>query len=362
MSNPYFDSYSPLPRFQNARAEAVNAIIDAIIVGFDLVPDALSIANAAAIAAGVLATVAQWSVGAGLVNATTGAYPTPVTTLTDGLLLGFRANLTNTSSTPTFKPDAMTARTITRNGGQALNAGDIQINGEYLLRYNLANTRWELMNPSTPSSATVTIASAATTDLSASAAPRQTISGSVGITSFGTGAGLTRRVIFTGNPLITYNASSLITPTAANIQAAAGDIAWLESDAAGNWTITNYLRGVAPVTANVSATTLTGAYVQKATWNLSAGKWRISATFYENANNGPGYDGVAISTTTASAAGCTAGKDLSQFVVETGGHGGGAIAPFEVTLTTTTAYFLNALMSGVTTPAFSAHVRCEPII
>lgn len=38
MSNDYFDSYSNLPRFGLARAEAVNAIIDAVIVGFDKLP------------------------------------------------------------------------------------------------------------------------------------------------------------------------------------------------------------------------------------------------------------------------------------------------------------------------------------
>lgn len=150
-ANPYFSTYSRLPRDQTARAEAVNAIIDAIIVGFDSVPNALALSNAAAIAAAALATVSQWAVIGGInPNALTATYTIPVTSLTNGLLLCFRANLTNTSSVPTFQADATTARTITRSGGLTLNPGDIQVNGEYVARYNLANTRWELLNPSLP--------------------------------------------------------------------------------------------------------------------------------------------------------------------------------------------------------------------
>lgn len=151
MTNPYFSAYTALPRNTNARAEAVNAIFDAIVAGFDAVPNALALSNAAAIAAAALATVSQWAATNGISpSAFTAAYTIPVTSLTDGMLLCFRANLSNSSSVPTFQADATTARTITRTGGLTLNAGDIQANGEYVIRYNLSNTRWELLNPSLP--------------------------------------------------------------------------------------------------------------------------------------------------------------------------------------------------------------------
>jgi hypothetical protein len=40
MTNDYFDTYTALPRNQLARAEAVNAIIDSIVGGFDKLPSA----------------------------------------------------------------------------------------------------------------------------------------------------------------------------------------------------------------------------------------------------------------------------------------------------------------------------------
>lgn len=92
----------------------------------------------------------NWAVAAGTANAITATYAPANLSLTDGLILGFRATNANTSSAPTFAPDGLTARTITKSGGVALFAGDISGNlAEVLVRYNLANTRWELLNPAT---------------------------------------------------------------------------------------------------------------------------------------------------------------------------------------------------------------------
>lgn len=86
------------------------------------------------------------SVG-GTANAITGTFPITITSLTDKLIVSFRAGSAITSSTPTFQADATTARTITIGGGGALETRHIRANGEYFLKYNLANTRWELLNP-----------------------------------------------------------------------------------------------------------------------------------------------------------------------------------------------------------------------
>lgn len=91
-----------------------------------------------------------FAVGGGTAQAITATYVPPNTALTDGLLLGVRASAANTASAPTFSPDSLTAHPITKFGGIALIPGDIY--GplhELLLRYDLANTRWELLNPST---------------------------------------------------------------------------------------------------------------------------------------------------------------------------------------------------------------------
>lgn len=83
----------------------------------------------------------------GTVNAITADY-TPNITLSDKQLCAFRSSGKNTSTTPTFSPDGLTARTIVKEGGLALEAGDIGgDNSVHLLQYDLANTRWELLNP-----------------------------------------------------------------------------------------------------------------------------------------------------------------------------------------------------------------------
>lgn len=89
-----------------------------------------------------------WVVAGGTADALTGTYIPANTTLTDGLLLTVRATAANATTTPTFAPDGLTAHTITKLGGLPLVAGDIQRAGfELILRYNLSNTRWELLNP-----------------------------------------------------------------------------------------------------------------------------------------------------------------------------------------------------------------------
>lgn len=91
---------------------------------------------------------AQWAIAAGTADAITAVYPDPVTSLTDGLILGFRASAANATTTPSFAPDGLTAHTIVKVGGTALVPGDIPgALAEMLVRYNLANTRWELLNP-----------------------------------------------------------------------------------------------------------------------------------------------------------------------------------------------------------------------
>lgn len=95
-----------------------------------------------------LTTGGKWVAAAGTANAITATYSSALTALTDGMLCAFRATAVNTASNPTFAPNGLTARTIVKNGGQVLALGDIAGNlAECVLRYNLANTRWELLNP-----------------------------------------------------------------------------------------------------------------------------------------------------------------------------------------------------------------------
>jgi hypothetical protein len=113
--------------------------------GTTQVPNARSdVPNLGQVQDGVLYFVA----GGGTSDAITAGYSPALTVLVDGQLCYVRATAANTTTTPTFSPNSLTARTITKRGGQALLVGDIPgANAILELRYDLANTRWELLNP-----------------------------------------------------------------------------------------------------------------------------------------------------------------------------------------------------------------------
>lgn len=88
------------------------------------------------------------------------------------------------------------------------------------------------------------LVAAATTSLGTINSNFVSITGNTGITSFGNAASLLRPVFvtrFTGTPLLTHSAN-LVLPNAANIQAAAGDIAAWQFLGAGAWRLLWYVR------------------------------------------------------------------------------------------------------------------------
>lgn len=238
----------------------------------------------------------NWAVAGGTANAITATYSPPNAALTDGLLLGFRASGANSVTNPTFAPDGLTAHTITKFGGDSLATGDIPGNlAECLVRYNLAQTRWELLNPATPDldliSSTqgdllargvsawgalaigtqgqvvragaslpgydweqpglrTTISSASTTDLGTISTHNALIDGTTTITSFGSSANVDQPIylISFDNVLTLTNSSSLILPGNADITTANGDTAVAEYLGSGNWQVRIYQVAASPPT------------------------------------------------------------------------------------------------------------------
>lgn len=93
----------------------------------------------------------SWVAAGGTADAITATYSPAVTALVDGMILRVRASAANATTTPTFSPNGITAHTITKKGGNALVPGDIAgADHELELVYKLASTRWELLNPATP--------------------------------------------------------------------------------------------------------------------------------------------------------------------------------------------------------------------
>lgn len=104
----------------------------------------------------------NWTAAGGTADALTATFTPALASLSDGQLCFVRAASANATTTPTFSPNGLTARTITKLGGAALAAGDIAgANAELILRYNLANTRWELLNPATTTIAPGSVGTAA---------------------------------------------------------------------------------------------------------------------------------------------------------------------------------------------------------
>lgn len=194
-----------------------------------------------------------------------------------------------------------------------------------------------------------TVTAASTTDLSVSTATVQTVSGNTTITSFGAGTNLYRVIQFTGTPLLTYNATTLITPTLANIQAAPGDVATLASDGSGNWRIIAYSPAGGSKSSTFTAASLTTSYSQVASISLMPGRWLLNGGISAGSAT-TGYVDLAISTTTASNAGSVMGQTEIYGAGDTVHGVVGAVLPTtEITLTATTTYYLNALVQANST-------------
>lgn len=80
----------------------------------------------------------------GTVDVITATY-SPAPTLVDRKILFLRTSGTNTVTTPTFNPNSLGAKTIVKQGGEALVVGDLV--GDVVLMYNATSTQWELLNP-----------------------------------------------------------------------------------------------------------------------------------------------------------------------------------------------------------------------
>ena len=106
------------------------------------------------------------------------------------------------------------------------------------------------------------IASASTTDLSTATEAAVTVTGTTTITSFGTVTRGIRFVRFAASLTLTYHATALILPGAANIQTEAGDTAFMYSLGSGNWVCMAYVRGAGSLaTQRSNAVDITGGTI-----------------------------------------------------------------------------------------------------
>lgn len=156
------------------------------------------------------------------------------------------------------------------------------------------------------------IASAATVDLSTATGNEVHITGSTGpITSFGTvQAGAEFTLIFDSTPSVTYNATSMIIPGAANVTVAANDVWKVISEGSGNWRITSILKSagtpftMTPITnalgANVNLNNTANYFDGPTVAQGTAGTWYVSGKVMVADNAGPAaiwaklWDGTTV--------------------------------------------------------------------
>jgi len=96
-----------------------------------------------------LANIVPRAAAGGTVDAITATY-SPAVTLSNGTVVLLEAAGANTSTTPTFAPNSLTAKTIVKGSNAALAAGDIPgANAWVLLMYDSSLDKWVLLNPAT---------------------------------------------------------------------------------------------------------------------------------------------------------------------------------------------------------------------
>lgn len=209
------------------------------------------------------------AVAGGTVDVITADF-TPDATLVDNLLIAVVSAGVNTVTNPTLNTDGSGALTIKARGNAALVAGDTGAAGyTMILRYEATGTYWELLNPAKVGKGDFylpadSVASAATTDIGGGLSNTKTITGTTGITSFGSSASVNDPIYhltFAGALTITHHATQLILPSGANITTAAGDTAIAQYLGSGNWKILafNKADGTALVAGAVPARAATGA-------------------------------------------------------------------------------------------------------
>jgi hypothetical protein len=197
----------------------------------------------------------------------TGSLTPNLTSYVAGQTFRFVAANTNTGAV-TINVNGLGAKSITKNGTNALSAGDLTANAAYQITYD--GTQFQLSGARfNGGTITSDITMSGASDIwskgadvaSAAALPLITdgnyfdVTGTTTITSMASmGVGTWICLQFDGALTLTHNATDLILPGGANITTAAGDHAIFIEYASGDWRCVSYIRSNALNNPLVSAT------------------------------------------------------------------------------------------------------------
>jgi len=176
------------------------------------------------------------------------------------------------------------------------------------------------------------IASATTTDLGSVPQGYLTVTGTTAITGFGSSAtlGTSKIIRFAGSLTLTYNATSLILPTAANISTAAGDTALAVSLGGGNWVVVAYQRADGTITGQVGTANIANGAVTSS---------QIAANTITGSN-------IASSTIPASSLASTTGSGSTVVLSASPALSGSPTTPTQTTGDNTTKIASDAFVNS----------------
>lgn len=183
----------------------------------------------------------------GTANAQVLASTTPSSfALTTGVRILWSPGFTNTTAlTLAVTSPAIPATNVLK----ASASGPVPLTGGEVVAGEIAEAIYDgtqlilVSNANVETGPVVALASAATTDLGTIGSRNVSITGAVAITSFGSSAAASFPIYyltFAGSLTLTYNATSLILPGAANIQTLPGDTAVACYLGSGNWCVVSY--------------------------------------------------------------------------------------------------------------------------
>lgn len=186
----------------------------------------------------------------------------------------FNPGFVNTAAM-TLNVNASGAKNVFRpsfSGPVALTGGEIRTGQLAQVTYD--GTQWILTVDTPYLGISTSLSSAGTTDLGTVASHVVQVTGTTGITAFGSTASADFPVYllrFSGALTLTYNATSLILPGAANITTAANDTATAQYLGSGNWQITQYQRASVALFTATAPTVQTFTSGSAATYTAAAG-------------------------------------------------------------------------------------------
>jgi microcystin-dependent protein len=206
------------------------------------------------------------------------------------------------------------------------------------------------------------LASATTTDLCSVPQNYLTVTGTTTITGFGStcAAGVVKLITFNNVLTLTYNATSLIIPGAANVSTTAGDQAAVIALGGGNWQVAQYTTAAGTPLINaaidVGAIEWSFAFSPSSVKYLAAGGQAVSRTTYAVLMANGNLTTVQSATRTNGSPTITGLSDTTQ--IGPGADIEGAGIPANTTVVSTTASTI--VMSANATSSGTANVQVFP--